>query len=105
MKNYTEILEKTATQMPKVFTSNEFNNRAIKNGFPAIKLKHCGLGSFISKFATNDARFSKTWTKKSVPTSYADFSSIDTMTVEQMVNSLKKKGYKIMKPVQDWIEL
>ena len=112
MKNYNSILQKTAAEMPDVFTSHEFNRRAIQNGFPAIKIKHCGLAKFIRKFATNDERFSKTWTKIPDKKAYkeikmSDFSTIKTMsmTEDEMIIFLKNKGYKIMKPIQDWIEL
>ena len=110
MKNYDSILQKTAAEMPRIFTSNEFNRRAIKNGFPAIKIKHCGLAKFIRKFATNDERFSKTWTKIPDKKAYkeiemSDFSTISSMTVDEMIIILKNEGYRIMKPVQDWIEL
>ena len=112
MKNYNSILQKTAAEMPDVFTSHDFNRLAIHNGFPAIKIKHCGLAKFIRKFATNDERFSKTWTKIPDKKAYkeikmSDFSTIKTMsmTEDEMIYILKSKGYKIMRPIQDWIEL
>ena len=90
------ILEKTMNEMPNSFTSNEFNKRAIKNGYPARSLRKKGLASFIRKYADNAYDGSKTWVKK--PTE--EF----VMTDEEMVKHLKNKGYKIWKPVTDWIE-
>ena len=64
LKNKTimKILEKTITEMPKSFTSNEFGKRAIKNGYPSRKLKRKGLASFLWKYADNAYKGSKTWT-------------------------------------------
>lgn len=90
------ILEKTIKEMPNSFTSNEFNKRAVKNGYPAKNLKRKGLSNFIKKYADNAYAGSKTWVKKNQNQS--------KMTDEDMIKHLKNKGYKIMKPVNDWIE-
>ena len=58
------ILEKTINEMPNSFTSNEFNKRAIKNGYSDRILKNKGLSSFIKKYADNAYIGSKTWLKK-----------------------------------------
>jgi len=90
------ILEKTMEEMPNSFTSNEFNKRAIKNGYPVRSLKRKGLSSFIKKYADNAYEGSKTWMKKN--------KNQTTTTEEDMIKHLKGKGYKIMKPVNDWVE-
>ena len=90
------ILKKTIEEMPNSFTSNEFNKRAIKNGYPAKNLKRKGLSTFIKKYADNAYIGSKTWIKKN------EFHA--KITDEYMIEHLKNKGYKIMKPVNDWIE-
>ena len=90
------ILEKTIKEMPNSFTSNEFNKRAVKNGYPAKNLKRKGLSNFIKKYADNAYVGSKTWVKKN--------QNQAKMTDEDMIKHLKNKGYKIMKPVNDWIE-
>lgn len=83
--------------MPNSFTSNEFNEQAIKNGYPQRSLRKKGLASFIRKYADNAYEGSKTWVKKEV---------IDenTMSDQKMIQYLKSKGYKIMKPVPKWVE-
>jgi len=90
------ILEKTINEMPNTFTSNEFNKKAIKNGYPAKNLKRKGLASFIKKYADNAYEGSKTWVKRN--------KTISIMSDEEMINYLKNKGYKIMKPVNEWVE-
>ena len=92
------ILEQTIQEMPDSFTSNEFNKRAIKNGYPAKKLKRKGLASFIRKYADNAYEGSKTWVKRN------NLQEKNIMTDEDMIKHLKGKGYKIMKPVNEWIE-
>jgi len=90
------ILEKTISEMPNSFTSNEFNKRARKNGYPAKNLQRKGLASFIKKYANNAYPGSKTWIKKT--------SSESLIREEEMIEHLKSKGYKIMKPVNEWVE-
>ncbi|MAG87322.1 MAG: hypothetical protein CMB97_08140 [Flavobacteriaceae bacterium] len=90
------ILEKTMNEMPNSFTSNEFNKRAVKNGYPAKSLKRKGLASFIRKYADNAYEGSKTWVKRN--------KTNRLMSDEEMIEHLKNKGYKIMKPVNEWVE-
>jgi len=92
------ILEKTMQEMPSSFTSNEFNKRAVKNGYPPKILKRKGLASFIRKYADNAYEGSKTWVKKD------KIQDKKIMTDEEMIKHLKSKGYKIMKPVKEWVE-
>ena len=101
MENLTKqqfmmVLEKTIQEMPNSFTSNEFNKRAVKNGYPVKSLKTKGLSNFLRKYADNAYVGSKTWIKRDVKNS--------SLTDEEMIKHLKSKGYKIMKPISDWIE-
>jgi hypothetical protein len=98
-----EVLEKTFKQMPQVFTSNQFNKQAVKNGYPAALLKHSGLHPFLHKYAKNSTTFSKTWTKNKTEVICSNEST--SMTEMQMIQYLKSKGYKILKPVNEWQEL
>jgi len=51
--------------MPKSFTSNEFNKKAVSNGYPKTLLQRKGLSTFIRKYADNAYEGSKTWVKRS----------------------------------------
>jgi len=92
------ILEKTMNEMPNSFTSNEFNKRAIKNGYPAKNLKRKGLANFIRKYADNAYEGSKTWVK------IDKNKNTGIISEPEMIEYLKSKGYKIMKPVNEWVE-
>lgn len=87
--------------MPNSFTSNEFNKQAIKNGYPARMLRKKGLAPFIRKYADNAYDGSKTWVKKEVK---KEVINENTTSDEKMIQYLKSKGYKIMKPVSEWVE-
>jgi hypothetical protein len=51
----------------------------------------------------------RTWGRKGAVTSFLPelkpVTSSHELTVEDCVNFLKNKGYKIMKPVSEWVEL
>lgn len=98
-----KILEKTMEQMPNSFTSNEFNKRAIKNGYPAKNLKIKGLANFIRKYADNAYEGSKTWLKRSAKEKKED-RQYTFATFDEIISFLKSKGYKIMRPVNEWVE-
>jgi hypothetical protein len=108
------ILQKTMGEMPNVFTSQEFNKRAISNGYSERILKKKGLGDFIKQFAKNEPR-GKIWTKiegtlfeKEATDANIRPTVFDQLTnddfVEKMIMVLKSKGYKVMKPVDEWKE-
>ena len=100
--------------MPKSFTSNEFGKRAIKNGYPSRKLKRKGLASFLWKYADNAYKGSKTWIKRDKTNNtmsedktnnmMSEYKTNNIMGDDEMIKHLKSKGYKIMKPIKDWIE-
>jgi hypothetical protein len=93
---YMRVLVKTMEEMPELFTSNEFNKMAIKNGYPAQSLRKKGLASFIKIYADNEYEGSKTWLKRG--------EQKKLMADKEMIEYLKSKGYKIMKPVNEWVE-
>lgn len=95
------ILLKTLGEMKDVFTSNEFNKKAIKNGFNPAIIKRKGLSNFLHKHATNEYFGSKTWTKKTKSVKRVEFN----ITEEEAIAFLKSKGYKILKPITDFLEI
>lgn len=107
------IFLKTFDEMPKHFTSFQFTRRLIHNGFPEHKIKNNGVGKFLHVYAENEYFRSKTWTKRtsvSIPRNELKLNDVKEqssteMTDEQMIQHLKSKGYKIMKPIKEWIEL
>jgi len=105
-----DILQKTMDEMPNVFTSNAFNKRAIKNGYPKKLIEHNGLAHFIKRFATNQYYGSKTWVKKQegqqINNASTDVQQISNASteVQKMIDFLKRKGYKVMRPSTGWEE-
>jgi hypothetical protein len=111
------ILEKTIKEMPHCFTSNEFNKRAIQNGYSADAIKRKGLSSFIKRYATNQYPFSKTWVKfyknNASEIIFAKPESIKLhttaedkgSTIQQAIKLLKNNGYKIMRPTTNYEEV
>lgn len=100
-----KILLKTMEQMPDVFTSNQFNLQAISNGYSALAIaKRSGTGDFIRKYATNDYPYSKMWTKKNISKNKVEkIERIDN--IENAIKLLKSKGYKVLKPINEWQEV
>ena len=90
-----DLFEKTLNQMPFEFTSNQFMKQAKKNGLYIRR-----LAEVIKPYAENKYPASKTYVKKQ------KYHLTNTkLTEQQMINALKEKGYRIMKPVNDWVEI
>ena len=87
--------------MPNMFTSNEFTQRAILNGLPRPR-KNCGLGEFIELHAVNEYRGSKTWNKKQVIKHDIEVLELNE---KSCIDFLKLKGYKILKPINQFEEV
>tara|TARA_R110000822_G_scaffold23308_6_gene72258 strand:- start:767 stop:1057 length:291 start_codon:yes stop_codon:yes gene_type:complete len=93
------ILEKTIKEMPDVFTSNYFSDRAVDNGYPRKLLKN-KIAAFLRRHSFNEYPQSKTWhkiDKVSKP--------VEVIGEAEMITYLKTKGYKIMKPITQYEEL
>jgi len=100
--NRTAILLEAFNSMPDTFTSYEFNDAAIAKGYPERLLEQKGLSAFIKKYAVNEGRYSKSWTKKSALEQDED----NTISkLQECIDYLKANGYKIMKPAQTWEEV
>ena len=101
-----EILEKTFKQMPSIFTSNAFNQQAVKNGYPKRLLKNNGLAWFLHKHADNDKVRTKTWIKRTNKVNNDNREeSYYFSNLQEIIDFVKSKGYKVMKPVSEWIEV
>ena len=95
------ILHKTLSEMNYVFSSNEFSKLARHYGI-SNHLVHSGaLSSFLHKNA-RQMESRRMWTKINSQTKKSD-NHIDN--INDAISLLKQNGYKIMKPINDWIEL
>ncbi len=121
MKNLisTTILNKTMADMPRVFTSYQFKNVAISNGIDPEAAKMWRCYPFLRKFADNECKKGKTWTKREVTeqltlttindpltlSSQLKLTNLNDESLNKAIQIVKTAGYKIMKPVKDWVEL
>ena len=97
MKN-KEILEKTLNQMDIVFSSNEFSEKAKKNGINQFQINNGIIADFLHKNAIQgDTK--RMWEK----INFNNYQKSDEIMTA--INLLKSNGYKILKPVSDWIEI
>lgn len=98
--------------MPDIFTSRVFNKKALSLGYPKSMLQGNGLAGFLHRYADNQGKFSKVWRKKSVPEPVKDeFSNAISAPepvkdeISKAIFLLKSKGYRVLKPINDWEEL
>jgi len=121
MKNLTilennEILKKTLSEMPLIFTSQQFNKKALENGYPTKIFNETGTGFFLRIWAKNDKIKTKTWVKisenerkkrlsKSLIDDLVDENPNSQSQIKEAIDLLKREGYKIMKPVNQWEEI
>jgi hypothetical protein len=96
-----EILHKTLSEMNYVFSSNEFSKLARHYGI-SNHLVHRGvLASFLHRNA-RQMESRRMWTKLDGQIHHKEQS---TDKLSDAISLLKQNGYKIMKPINDWIEL
>lgn len=112
--NYTKsqnekfIIEKTFREMDHTFTSSEFCQRAIVNGFSKEYVRAQGMSKFIRQLATQNRPKGRVWTKKEKAKVIVEENlfapEVSENNVQAMIRSLKLKGYKIQKPVTEFVE-
>jgi uncharacterized protein YnzC (UPF0291/DUF896 family) len=97
-----EKLIKTLEQMDVVFSSNEFAKQAKKNGLTQREIEMGSVRNFLIQHAhRKDSK--RMWEKKF--RSYVQPIISDAITESDAIELLKSKGYKVMKPVSEWIEI
>lgn len=109
----TTLLTLTFAEMPLIFTSTQFSKKAVFNGFPQSTMSLYSVSRFLNNVAQNEGFRSKIWTKKSVSSTPNQLQlepkivteeGLNFMTVEGVIDFLKRRGYKIMKPTTEWLE-
>jgi hypothetical protein len=93
------ILKQTLEQMPMIFSSNSFSIAAQKNGLDKYLINQGIIVTFLSR---NCKRVSKRiWEKK--PTNTAETTPAENLA--EAIKLVKSYGYKVMKQVNEWVEL
>jgi hypothetical protein len=94
------ILFKTLNEMTFIFSSNSFSNRAKKNGLTKQQINNGAISHFLHLNAIRDGS-RRMWKKKNYLTDQQPISE----KIKEAIELLKSHGYKIMKPINDWIEI
>jgi len=99
-----DILEKTFSEMPEHFTSNQFCARAKQNGLSDVDNQRNIPRTFLLQNATPVTGFNRQWKKKTATSLFSAAYEVDK-SIEAAIDTLKKAGYKIMKPTSEWTEV
>lgn len=100
-----DILKKTLEQMSPSFTSNEFSRKAKRNGLTKREVANGVIALFLHRSAIQ-GETRRTWKKINCSTTNQYKSDkIQSDAIMDAIDLLKSNGYKILKPVSDWIEL
>ena len=109
VKEMNEILNNTLNQMENVFTSNLFAKVAEINGITRKEIEYDCIPPFLKqkckRYGSN-----RRWIKKQsnnierYPTTKNQIKS-DEDIINEAIEILKLNGYRILKPVSDWVEL
>lgn len=90
-----DIMKKTLAEMKSVFSSNEFSKKAKKNGLSAKEIGNGVIAIFLYQNAIQmDSR--RMWKKQN---------GVNLNDLSDAIQLLKSHGYKVMKPVNDWVEV
>lgn len=91
----SDILKKTLAEMKSVFSSNEFSKKAKKNGLSEKEIANGVIALFLHQNAIQmDSR--RMWKK---------YNGVNLNDLSDAIQLLKSHGYKVMKPVNDWVEV
>jgi len=91
----SDILKKTLAEMKSVFSSNEFSKKAKKNGLSAKEINNGVIALFLHQNAIQmESR--RMWKK---------YNGVNLNDLSDAIQLLKSHGYKVMKPVNDWVEV
>jgi len=96
-----DILRKTLDEMSFVFSSNEFSKRAKKNGLPKQPINNGVISIFLHQNAIQ-GQTRRMWRKTSMNLTIEETKSDK---IAESIRILKENGYKIMKPVTDWVNV
>ena len=102
------LLDKTLDEMPQSFSSNVFGKIAIKNGVAKCFIENRYVLNYLRANA-NRGSSKRTWYKKTQGKTSIK-TPIKTQEPYQLnetkcIEFLKERGYKIMKPVNEWKEI
>jgi hypothetical protein len=96
-----EILHKTLSQMPTTFSSNEFSQKAARNGLSQKDIKQGVIALFLHQHA-KQAGTRRSWQKDKEKTP----EKLKQDKLLEAIKIIKEDGsYKILKKVTEWVEV
>ena len=104
-----EILNNTLNQMDNVFTSNLFAKVAEKNGITRKEIEYDCIASFLKqkckRFETNRKWVKNNFNNNEKKSITKNKIKSDEDIINEAIEILKLNGYRILKPISDWVEL
>ena len=105
MNSQNNILENTLNRMPISFSSNEFTKMAKKSGISQREIDRGIIANYLKLNANRHEDSRRMYTKKQKAVDiFQEFHSQST-EIQRAIDLLKSKGYKIMKPVKEYVEV
>lgn len=103
-----ELLTKTLDQMNLEFSSNEFSRQALKNGLSKRTIDKGIMRDFLVRNChRGDTK--RMWVKKynthTIEWKTPIHDSVVNDPIQDAIELLKSKGYRVMKPVSEWVEI
>lgn len=100
-----EVLFKALEQMPMQFSSNEFTKKAKQLGVTQLQINRGIIANFLKLNAVRHEDSRRMYSKnRSNVDLFKQFHS-DAMDIQKAIDLLKSNGYKIMKPVNEYVEI
>lgn len=96
-----EILIETLTEMPVTFSSNLFSTVAQKKGLTKQEVANGVIGMFLHKNCIQSKLTRRMWHKKDLKSN--DLTDMDVLN--EAIKLVKSAGLKVMKPINEWIEI
>lgn len=104
MKTNNEIFFQALNEMPAKFTSLQFSNMCRQKGInQSAKIKY---HQFLHKYCDSGGYHSRSWTKIVSREQRTLFNTLTPqLTEENCIEYLKSKGYRIQKPITEYIDI
>lgn len=105
MLNSKEILDSILQKMPLEFSSNEFTKMAKRYGISQKQIDRGIIANYLKLNAMRNNESRRMYSKKQKSVDlFQEFHSQNT-DIQKAIDLLKSNGYKIMKPVNEYVEV
>jgi hypothetical protein len=98
------ILDKALDEMQNTFSSNEFSEVARKLGITERQIRRGMVTTYLHENAQRHPDSKRMWDKR-VNGNIDLFNAPTDMEIKKAIALLKSNGYKIMQPVNEFVEI